>query len=68
MRRLAAVALLTLWFAVNALPQCAMCREAAASQNAPQIKAFNAAILALGAPPALILAGICWVAYRRRDG
>ncbi len=67
MKSLAAAALLLFLSAATALPQCAMCREAAASQNERGIRAFNAAILMLGAPPAFILAGIGWAAYRRRD-
>ena len=68
MKRVAAAALLGLSLSATAASQCAMCREAAASQSERGVRAFNAAILALGAPPALILAGIGWAAYRRRDG
>lgn len=49
------VALLLLLLAAPALPQCAMCREAARSQHERAITALNAGILLLGAPPAAIL-------------
>lgn len=48
-------ALLLLLLAAPALPQCAMCREAAKSQRAQAISALNAGILLLGAPPAVVL-------------
>lgn len=47
--------------------QCAMCREAAASQRKEQADAFNRAILVLGAPPALAFAGVGFALWRRRD-
>jgi hypothetical protein len=47
--------LLFLLLAAPALPQCAMCREAAKSQNERAVDALNGAILLLGAPPAAIL-------------
>lgn len=68
MRAPAAAVLLAFSFVGAALPQCAMCREAAASQSDRAARAFNAAIVVLGTPPAIILAGIGWAAYRRRDG
>lgn len=68
MKRLATLSLLAASFAGTGLPQCTMCREAAASQDERGVRAFNAAIVVLGAPPAIILAGIGWFAYRRRDG
>ncbi len=47
--------------------QCAMCREAAAAQHERQAVAFNRAILVLGAPPALVFAGVGLALWRRRD-
>ena len=47
--------------------QCAMCREAAAAQRQEQAEAFNQAILVLGAPPALVFAGVGLALWRRRD-
>jgi len=47
--------------------QCAMCREAAAAQREEQAEAFNRAILVLGAPPALVFAGVGVALWRRRD-
>jgi len=66
-RSAAAKWLLALSLCAPAVSQCTMCREAAASQDERGVRAFNAAIVVLGAPPALILAGIGWAAYRRRD-
>lgn len=70
MSRLLAIATLTLialaW-AAPAAAQCAMCREAASAQREEVTEAFNRAILLLGAPPALILAGIGRALWRRRD-
>ena len=48
-------ALLFVLLAPPALPQCAMCREAAKSQNERAVSALNAGILLLAAPPAAIL-------------
>jgi hypothetical protein len=48
-------ALFLLLLAAPALPQCSMCREAAKSQNERAASALNAAILLLGAPPAVVL-------------
>jgi len=47
--------------------QSAMCREAAAAQRQEQAEAFNRAILVLGAPPALVFAGVGLALWRRRD-
>lgn len=48
-------ALLFVLLAAPALPQCAMCREAAKSQNERAVSALNAGIFLLGAPPVVIL-------------
>lgn len=48
-------ALMLMLLAAPALPQCAMCREAAKSQRAQAVSALNAGILLLGAPPAVVL-------------
>lgn len=70
MSRSLAVIVLTLgalaWTA-PAAAQCAMCREAAASQRKEAAAAFNRAILVLGAPPAFVFTGIGWALWRRRD-
>ena len=47
--------------------QCAMCREAAASQRKEQAEAFNRAILVLGAPPGFAFIGVGLALWRRRD-
>lgn len=62
------LALLGLSWTMPAAAQCAMCREAAASQREEAATAFNRAILMLGAPPALIMAGVGRALWRRRDG
>lgn len=62
------LAILSLSWTVPAAAQCAMCREAAASQREEAATAFNRAILVLGTPPALILAGVGRALWRRRDG
>ena len=58
---------LALLFAMPALPQCQMCRTAAAAQQEKAAKALNAGIVVLGLPPALILLGIGGLAYRRHN-
>lgn len=62
MRRL--VAILPL-LASPALAQCVMCLRTAAAQQAERARVLNAGILLLGIPPFLILAGFCYLAYRR---
>ena len=63
----AAVGLLAalLLLPAGALGQCSMCREAARSQREEAVAALNSAILFLGAPVALILAGLGRVVVRR---
>lgn len=69
MRRLLALlfaALVALVLTGPLAAQCAMCREAAAAQRKEQAEAFNRAILVLGAPPALVFAGVGIALWRRR--
>ena len=62
--RLLRAALLAILFALPASPRCALCREAAKSQSDEAIAALNAGILALGAPPAVILGALAWALWR----
>ncbi len=68
--RLARLFVLGLFLAVVSSPlwaQCAMCRQAAASQQVEAIRALNAGILLLAIPPATIIGGIAWFTYRHRN-
>ena len=65
--RLAFSTLLLLVLSSPVWAQCAMCREAAASQQAEAIEALNLGIVLLAIPPAAILIGIGCVTYRHRD-
>ena len=65
--RLLAAGCLLLTLSLPAWGQCAMCREAAASQNAEGIKALNRGIILLAIPPLAILVGIGCVTYRYRN-
>ena len=68
--RLARFSALVLLPAVVSSPlwaQCAMCRQAAASQQVEAIRALNAGIILLAIPPAAIIGGIAWFTYRHRN-
>ena len=45
--------------------QCVMCFRTAAAQQAARARVLDMAILALGVPPFLILAGFCVLFWRR---
>ncbi len=64
MRRLAALAVLA---ASCAWGQCVMCFRNAESQNAARARVLNTGILLLGAPPFLLLAGFCLLAWKRNS-
>ena len=66
--RLAMPILLALLAASPALPQCAMCREAASSQQQKAIDGLNTGIAVLAVPPFAVAAGIGILAWRRRGG
>ncbi len=51
--------------AVNGWSQCVMCFRTAEAQSAARAKLMNLGILILGAPPFLLLAGFCFLIYRR---
>ena len=49
----------------NAWAQCVMCFRSAEAQNAARSHVLNTGILLLGAPPFLLLAGFCLLAWKR---
>jgi len=57
MKRILAVTALSLGLLVPASAQCVMCYRTAKAQNAARAHVLNFGIIALGAPPFLILAG-----------
>jgi hypothetical protein len=62
MKRLVAAAQLA---ALPALAQCVMCFRTAEAQQHARAEVLNMGILLLGAPPFLILAGYCYLFYRK---
>lgn len=46
---------------------CAMCYQSAAASGSRSIHALKVGILILMFPPLLITAGVCFLAYRKRD-
>ena len=65
MRRLLLVPALATALALPVGAQCVMCFRTAKAQNQARSKVLNAGILALGAPPFLILAGFVVFLIRR---
>ena len=51
--------------AVQSWAQCVMCFRTAEAQSVARAKLMNLGILILGAPPFVILAGFCFLIYRR---
>ncbi len=64
MKRLAAASLLT---ATPVLGQCVMCFRTAAAQQGARAYVLDIGILLLGVPPFLILAGFCFLFYRKNS-
>ncbi len=65
MRRMLAAAALAAALSLPSGAQCVMCYRTAHAQNAARARVLNMGILALGAPPFVILAGfIAFVFYR----
>ncbi len=62
MKRLAAL-LAASWAPV--FGQCVMCFRTAAAQNAARSRLMDVGIVLLGVPPFAILAGFCWLAWKR---
>jgi hypothetical protein len=48
------------------LLQCVQCFRTAAAQQSERAVLWNQAILVLLVPAVALLAGFCWLAYRRR--
>lgn len=48
--------------------QCVMCFRTAAAQQAARSAVLNRGILVLLIPPILVLAGILYMAFRKRSG
>ena len=65
MKRLLAIAALSIGLAAPLSAQCAMCYRTAAAQNRAHAHVLNYGILALGAPPFLILAGFVAFVFMR---
>ena len=61
------LAALVLALAPAASAQCAMCANAAATQQAEARKALNTGIAALVAPVLLLLGGFVFLSYQRRN-
>jgi len=53
--------------AMPALAQCVMCFRTAEAQNHARSQVMNMGILLLGAPPFLILAGYCYLFYKKNQ-
>jgi hypothetical protein len=53
--------------AAPALAQCVMCFRTAEAQNAARAQVLNMGVLLLGAPPFLILAGYCYLFYKKNQ-
>jgi hypothetical protein len=53
--------------AMPALAQCVMCFRTAEAQNHARMQVLNVGVLLLGAPPFLILAGYCYLFYKKNQ-
>ena len=53
--------------AMPALAQCVMCFRTAEAQQSARAQVLNVGVLLLGAPPFLILAGYCYLFYRKNQ-
>ena len=51
--------------AMPALAQCVMCFRTAEAQQTARAQVLNMGVLLLGAPPFLILAGYCYLFYKK---
>lgn len=56
------------WIVEQAGAQCVQCFRTASAQQAERARVLNAGVLILLIPAFVLLAGFCWIAYRRRDG
>ena len=53
--------------ALPALAQCVMCFRTAEAQQSARAQVMNIGVLLLGAPPFLILAGYCYLFYKKNQ-
>ena len=53
--------------ALPAFAQCVMCFRTAEAQQAARAQVLNMGVLLLGAPPFLILAGYCFLFYKKNQ-
>ncbi len=53
--------------AMPAVAQCVMCFRTAEAQQAARAQVLNMGVLLLGAPPFLILAGYCYLFYKKNQ-
>jgi hypothetical protein len=67
MKRLAALAVLSLALYRPAPAQCVMCYRTAHAQQAERARVLNSGIFVLGIPPFLMLAGFAIYLIRRDD-
>src|SRR5262249_18235585 len=65
MKRLLLIPAFLLGWSLAADAQCVMCYRTAHAQNEARSRVMNLGILALGAPPFLILAGFCAFVYKK---
>jgi len=65
MKRLLAVAALSVGLMAPVSAQCVMCYRTARAQNAARARVLDIGIVALGAPPFLILAGFIAFVFTR---
>ena len=56
-----------LFYSTNLQAQCIMCQRTAAAQQWERAQVLNTGIFVLLIPPVLILAGIAYIAYKRRE-
>ncbi len=67
MRRAIAAAILSAGLSLPAPAQCVMCYRTARAQNAARARVLDMGIVALGAPPFLILAGFIAFVFSRNE-
>ncbi len=67
MRKLLPIAALCTALSLPAGAQCVMCYRTAHAQNEARSKVMNLGILALGAPPFLILAGFVAFIFKKSE-
>ena len=56
-----------LFCSISLHAQCVMCQRTAAAQQWERAQVLNTGIFVLLIPPVLLLAGIIYIAYKRRE-